>query len=59
MNESKRHSKGEETHFNILIVSEKFKNLSKVKQHQLIYSELGDFMKQIHALTITCHAEHP
>jgi BolA protein len=59
VNESKRHSRGDETHFNVLIVSERFKGLSKVKQHQLVYSEVSDLMKEIHALTLTCHSEQP
>jgi len=58
-NESHRHSRGEDTHFNMLIVSDKFKGLTKVQQHKLVYSALGDSMKQIHALTITCYAENP
>lgn len=44
-NESHRHSRGTDTHFNILIVSDQFKDLSKVKQHQLVYSSLGSLMK--------------
>ena len=55
-NESHRHSRGTDTHFNVLIVSEKFKNLSKVQQHQLVYSSLGPLMKEIHALTLTCYS---
>ena len=56
-NESHLHSRGTETHFNVVIVSEQFKDKSKVKQHQLVYSALGDLMPKIHALTITCYAE--
>jgi stress-induced morphogen len=42
-----------------MIVSEKFRGLSKVQQHQLVYASLGNFMKNIHALTITCYPEEP
>lgn len=41
----------------MLIVSHHFKNLTKVQQHQLVYSALGSLMKEIHALTITCYPE--
>ena len=59
VNESHKHSRGADTHFNMLIVSESFKDLSKVQQHQLVYSSLGSTMKEIHALTMTCYSEEP
>jgi stress-induced morphogen len=34
------HNKGEETHFNISIISNDFKNLSAVKRHQMVYKIL-------------------
>jgi len=41
------------THFEAVIVSKLFKDLSKIKQHQLVYKALGDMMKQeIHALSM-------
>ena len=43
---------GGETHFELVISSEKFNNLTKVKSHQLIYKVLEEEMKQIHALQI-------
>ena len=58
-NESYMHSRGTETHFNVLIVAEKFRGLSKIKQHQLVYSELGPIMSEIHALTTRCHGTLP
>lgn len=45
-------------HFSIHICSEKFKGLSAVKKHQLIYQALGSMMKnEIHALSISASAE--
>jgi BolA protein len=41
INESHRHSRGTETHFNVIIIAEKFRGLSRVKQHQLVYGALG------------------
>jgi acid stress-induced BolA-like protein IbaG/YrbA len=41
------------THFEAVTVSKLFKDLSKIKQHQLVYKALGDMMKQdIHALSM-------
>ena len=41
------------THFEAVIVSKLCKDLSKIKQHQLVYKALGDMMKQdIHALSM-------
>ena len=57
VNESHRHTRGTDTHFNLVIVSEQFRNRSKVQQHQIIYSTLGPLVGKIHALTMTCYAE--
>ncbi len=41
------------THFDSIIISDKFEGLSLVKKHQLVYQALGDKMKaEIHALSI-------
>jgi len=41
------------THFEAVIVSDTFTNLSMIKQHQQVYSALGNMMqKEIHALSI-------
>lgn len=61
INESHMHSvpKGSETHFKVVVVSERFEGLSAVKRHQLVYGALGDAMRKkpaeggIHALAIT------
>jgi acid stress-induced BolA-like protein IbaG/YrbA len=44
---------GDGHHFQAVIVSEKFIGLSRVRQHQLVYSVLGDRMREeIHALSM-------
>jgi BolA protein len=61
VNESYMHSSGKnnpaaETHFKVVVVSERFDGLSLVKRHQLVYGALGDELrmkKGIHALAIT------
>ena len=41
------------THFEAVIVSDAFINQSMIKQHQKVYSALGNMMqKEIHALSI-------
>ncbi len=41
------------THFDAVIVSDAFINQSMIKQHQQVYSALGNMMqKEIHALSI-------
>ena len=41
-------------HYNMLIVSDDFKNLPLLKRHQLIYSILNHMItKEIHALSLT------
>lgn len=58
INESHMHNvpKGSETHFKVVVVSERFDGLSPVRRHQLVYGALSDEMKRkpgIHALAIT------
>ena len=44
-----------ETHFEVRIVSERFKGLSRVQQHQLVYAALSELMNNpIHALALKC-----
>ncbi len=44
---------GDGEHYQLLIVSDRFQNLSMVEQHQLVYRVLGDAMRQaIHALAL-------
>lgn len=56
INESHMHNvpKGSETHFKVIVVSERFDGMSAVKRHQLVYGALADEMKNgVHALAIT------
>ena len=46
--------RGDGAHFEALIVSPAFEGLSRVRRHQLVYSALGDRMRdEIHALSMT------
>lgn len=45
--------KGDGQHFEAMIVSNAFEGRSRVQRHQLVYSALGDRMRQeIHALSM-------
>lgn len=54
VNESPNHNvpEGAESHFKVIVVSEKFKDIKLVKRHQLVYSILDVEMKKIHAIAI-------
>lgn len=59
VNESHMHNvpKGSETHFKVVVVSERFAGLSPVKRHQLVYGTLAAEMRAgVHALAITSRA---
>ena len=44
---------GDDNHFQVLIVSERFAGKSMVEQHQLVYQALGGSMREaIHALAL-------
>jgi len=44
---------GDGTHFEVLIVSTEFEGKSLIERHKLVYSVLGDAMKEkIHALSL-------
>jgi len=53
-NESEMHNvpPQSETHFKLVIVSDAFTSMTKVKRHKLIYQILVETMKKIHALSI-------
>ena len=56
INESHMHSvpKGSETHFKVVVVSDRFEGQSSVRRHQLVYGTLADELKRgVHALAIT------
>lgn len=54
-NRSSGHSHAaDESHFSVIIVSDRFNNLSLVQRHQLIYKILDEEMQLIHALVLKC-----
>ncbi|MDG9883127.1 BolA family transcriptional regulator [Pseudomonas putida CSV86] len=52
LDESHMHSRGTETHYKAVLVSEQFEGLNSVKRHQKVYATLGDLMGQFHALAL-------
>ena len=52
LDESHMHSRGQETHYKAVIVSEQFAGLNAVKRHQRVYATLGELMGQVHALAL-------
>jgi len=52
LDESHTHSRGQETHYKAVIVSEQFTGLNSVKRHQKAYAAMGALMQQIHALAL-------
>ncbi len=52
LDESHMHSRGQETHYKAVIVSEHFAGLNAVKRHQRAYAAMGELMQQIHALAL-------
>lgn len=56
--ESHMHSRGQETHYKAIIVSESFDGLGKVKRHQLVYQTLAELMPQFHALALHTYTDN-
>lgn len=52
LDESHMHSRGLETHYKAVIVSQAFTGLNSVKRHQKVYATLGELMGQFHALAL-------
>jgi BolA protein len=52
LDESHMHSRGEQTHYKAVIVSEQFEGLNAVKRHQKVYGILGGLMGEFHALAL-------
>jgi len=55
VNESHMHNvpQGSESHFKVVLVSDEFEGLNKVKQHQAIYKVLVDELAgEVHALAL-------
>ncbi|QCO67101.1 BolA family transcriptional regulator [Luteimonas yindakuii] len=55
--ESHMHSRGTQTHYKAVIVSDAFVGLRAVQRHQKVYAVLGGLMQEIHALAL--HAWTP
>ena len=49
-NESHLHSRGQESHFKVVVVSEQFAGLRPVQRQQRVYAALGELMPKFHAL---------
>ena len=46
--------KGDNNHYHAKIISQKFKGLSKLKQHKMVYEAIGSHMgTTLHALMLT------
>jgi len=52
LDESHMHSRGLQTHFKAVVVSEQFAGLNSGKRHQKGYATLGDLMGEFHALAL-------
>ncbi len=54
LNESHKHNvaAGSESHFKVVLVSEEFEGVRKIKRHQQVYGVLSDEMTRIHALAL-------
>ncbi len=50
--ESHMHSRGQQSHFKVILVSDLFNGVRKVQRHQKVYATLGDLMQQFHALAL-------
>lgn len=56
--ESHRHSKGKQTHFKVVVVSERFAGASSLVRHRAVHGALAELLgpKLIHALSIHAHS---
>ncbi len=52
LDESHMHSRGLQTHFKAVVVSQQFEGLNRVKRHQKVYGTLGELMGEFHALAL-------
>lgn len=50
--ESHLHSRGVETHYKAVIVSEQFEGLGLLRRHQAVHAALGQLMTRFHALAL-------
>lgn len=52
LDESHMHSRGLETHYKAVVVSDAFDGTSSVRRHQAVYAAVGGLMGEIHALAL-------
>ena len=54
-NESYKHNvpPRSESHFNVQIVSDDFKNLSQIQRHKMVYKAIESLLNEIHAFSIS------
>ena len=52
LDESHMHSRGLQTHYKAVVVSQQFEGLNRVKRHQKVYGTLGELMGEFHALAL-------
>jgi stress-induced morphogen len=46
--------RGDSNHYHAKVISNKFKGLSKIKQHKMVYNAIGEHMgTTLHALMLT------
>lgn len=57
LDESHMHSRGQETHYKAVVVSDLFAGLNAVKRHQKVYASLGELMPQLHALALHTYTQ--
>lgn len=50
--ESHMHSRGLETHYKAVVVSDAFAGKSAIRRHQAVYAALGGLMGELHALAL-------
>ncbi|MBD9369408.1 BolA family protein [Xanthomonas sp. XNM01] len=55
LDESHMHSRGLETHYKAVIVSEAFAGKRLLQRHQAVYAAMGGLMQQVHALALHTH----
>lgn len=51
-NESHMHSRGDNTHFKVVMASQAFAGLSRIQRHQRVFGVLEELMPQIYSLTL-------
>ena len=46
-------TRGDQDHYDVMVTSSHFKGLTKIQQHKLVYSALGDMMgTTLHAMSV-------